>query len=75
MRPEAAMRSLAIVVIRELGQYAPQVALVDHDQVIEAFGPNVRTIRSAAALAFGVRGGVRTPAMPRLASCWSKSPP
>ncbi len=34
------MRSVAVVVIRELAQHHPQVALVDHDQVVEAFGPN-----------------------------------
>ncbi len=34
------MRSVAIVVIDELGQHGSQVALVDDDQVVEAFGPN-----------------------------------
>jgi len=34
------MRSVAIVVVGELGQDHPQVSFVDHDQVVEAFGPN-----------------------------------
>jgi hypothetical protein len=34
------MGSVAIVVIGELGQHRAQVTLVNHDQVIEAFGPN-----------------------------------
>ena len=40
LQPQAAMRSIAVVVIDELGQHRPQVALVDHDQVVETFGPN-----------------------------------
>ena len=39
-QPEAAMRSVAVVVLRELSQHRPQVALVEHDQVIETFGPD-----------------------------------
>jgi hypothetical protein len=34
------MRSVAIVVIGELGQHGSQVALADDDRVVEAFGPN-----------------------------------
>jgi hypothetical protein len=33
------MRSVPIVVIAELGQHRPQVALIEHDEVIEAFHP------------------------------------
>ena len=62
------MWSVAIVVIGELGQHRPQVTLVDHDQVVEAFGPN----RPHDPLGDGVggRGAWRGPhpPMPRLAS-------
>ena len=34
------MWSVAIVVIGELSQHRPQMTLVDHDQVIETFGPD-----------------------------------
>src|SRR5258708_7969971 len=40
LEPQAAMRSVAIVVVRELSQPPAQVALVDHDHVVEALGPN-----------------------------------
>ncbi len=34
------MRAVPIVVVGELGQHRPQVLLVNHDQVIETFGPD-----------------------------------
>ncbi len=69
------MRSVAIVVIRELRQHPAQVALVDHDYVVEALGPNRPHDPFGYSVAFGARGGVRNPAIPRLASLRSKSPP
>jgi hypothetical protein len=75
LQPEAAVRSVAIVVIDELASTARRwrssitIRWSRHSVRI------VGTIRSATALAFGVRGGVRTPPMPRLASLRSRSPP
>ena len=40
LQPEAGMRAVPIVVVGELGQHRPQVLLVNHDQVIETFGPD-----------------------------------
>ena len=40
LQAEAAMRPVAIVVAHELLQHRKQVTRVDHDQVVEALGPN-----------------------------------
>ncbi len=72
---EAAVRTIAVVIVGKFGEHGLQVALIDHDEVVETFrsnGPHEpRRSRSPSAPV----AAFAPPEMPSLASRFSKSSP
>ena len=69
------MWPVEVVIGGELPEHADQMSLVKDDDVSRHSRRRVPTSRSAMALAFGARYGVRIPVMPSAASLVSKSLP
>jgi hypothetical protein len=60
--------ALAMVMDHEVGERTPEVSLTQRNQPIQAFSLTDRTKRSACALQFGARNGVRITRTPDVSS-------
>ena len=69
------MRPHRVVVLDVLTKHPPEMLFVDGDDVIEALAPERPITRSAMALAFGARTGVRIVSIPIRRARAMKSPP
>ena len=72
MQIQTSVRPIAVVVNPELPERPEQMALVDHDDVVQAFPVQSPHHLSAIAFAFGALYGVRMSATPSSASLESK---